>query len=136
MCMPSTKRLRSVVHSIAHHAMSGLCCVHPYLGQARKALGVERISVDLLRSTIEPALNPLPSKIEVSTDALRERFVALLSSESLDAGDLASAVATFVYKGDRTWPDACLVQVQTTAGIKVEDAVADNGRRCRIRNDG
>jgi hypothetical protein len=75
--MRSTKRLRSVVHSTAHHAMSGVCYVHPHLGEARKRVGAKRVSVDLLQSIIAPALDPLPREIELSTNALRERFSEL-----------------------------------------------------------
>ena len=28
----STKRLRNVIQSTAHHAVSGLCYVHPHVG--------------------------------------------------------------------------------------------------------
>jgi hypothetical protein len=133
--MRSTKRLRSVVHSIAHHAMSGLCYVHPHLGQARKLLGVERISVDLLHSTVESLPKPLPRAIELSTDALSEKFFDLLASESLSRSDVVSAIATFFYKGDCTWPEACLVRIQTTSGAESEDAVGHDGRRAEILRD-
>lgn len=127
--MRSTKRLRSVVHSIAHHAMSGLCYVHPHLGQARKPLGAERVSVGLLHPTMQPAPVPVPHDIEQSTEALRQKFSELLAREFLSASDLVSAIATFVYKGDCTWPEACLVQVETPSGLVLEDAVGHDGHR-------
>lgn len=133
--MRSTKRLRSVVHSIAHHAMSGLCYVHPHLGQARKSLGAERVSVDLLHSNIEPSPSPLPREIELSTNALRETFSRLLDAEALQISELTSAVAIFFFKGDATWPDGCLVQVETASGIKLEDAVGLDGHRAEILRD-
>jgi hypothetical protein len=91
--------------------------------------------VDLLQSIIEPVPNPLPGEIELSTNALREKFSQLLAGESLTSSDLVSAIATFVYKGDCTWPDACLVQVETTSGIKLEDAVGHDGHRAEILRD-
>ena len=97
--MRSTKRLRSVVHSIAHHAMSGLCFVHPHLGQVRMSLGAERVSVDLLRSTTEPSHLPMPREVELSTRALGETFCGLLKAEALDIGDVTAAIATFFFKG-------------------------------------
>jgi hypothetical protein len=133
--MGSTKRLRSVVHSIAHHAMSGLCYVHPHLGHARKPLRAERVSVDLLHPKIEPAPAPQLLEIELSTNALRQMFGELLAGESLSTDGLGSAIATFFYKGDCVWPEACLVQVETTAGIKLEDAVGFDGRRAEILID-
>lgn len=130
--MRSIKRLRSVVHSIAHHAISGLCHVHPDLGQARKRLGVKEVSVNLLRPEISLALDPIPSQIQRSTDALRARFAALVAGERLSIDHLSTATATFVYRGTCTWPDACYVQVETNVGKSVEDAVGDNGRRAHI----
>ena len=133
--MRSTKRLRSVVHSIAHHAMSGLCYVHPHLGQARKPLGAERVTVDLLNSRIEPSLSPPTREIELSTHAFRETFSRLLETEALQISDLTAAAATFFFKGDSTWPDGCLVEVETPSGIKLEDAVGFDGHRAEILRD-
>jgi len=130
--MRNTKRLKSVIHSIAHHAVSGLCLVHPHLGRARKALGVLHMSVDLLHPKVEPAPDPLPPEIERGADALRQTFADILASESLSIGDLTSAVATFVYKGQCTWPEACAIQVETITGHKIQDAVGDDGKRAEI----
>ncbi|MGC3982420.1 MAG: hypothetical protein QM808_14315 [Steroidobacteraceae bacterium] len=133
--MRSKKRLRSVVHSIAHHAMSGLCHVHPHLGQVRKSLGVESISVDFLHPEIKPSPNPIPREIELSTQALRKTFSGLLEAEALSISDVTSSVATFFFKGDAVWPDGCLVQVETVSGLKLEDAVGLDGYRAEILRD-
>jgi hypothetical protein len=126
------KRLRSVVHSIAHHAISGLCYVHPHLGQARKRLGVKDASVDLLRPEISLVIDPIPREIALSTEALRERFAALIAGERLNIAEIKSAEAVFVYRGTCTWPDACYVQVETIEGKRIEDAVGHDGRRAQI----
>jgi hypothetical protein len=130
--MRSTKRLRSVVHSIAHHAISGLCNVHPHLGQARKRLGVKEVAVNLLGPAISLALDPMPRQIALSTAALRERFAALVAVERLNPEDIRTAVATFVYRGACTWPDACYVLIETNEGKRIEDAVGEDGRRARL----
>jgi hypothetical protein len=130
--MRSTKRLRSVVHSIAHHAISGLCHVHPHLGQARKRLGAKEVAVNLLSPAISLALDPMPRQIALSTAALRERFAALVVAERLKAEDIRTAAATFVYRGTCTWPDVCYVLVETNEGKRIEDAVGEDGRRARL----
>jgi hypothetical protein len=47
--MTSIKKLSSVCHNIAHHAVSGLSYVHPHLRQACKGIGIDTITIDLLR---------------------------------------------------------------------------------------
>jgi len=84
---------------------------------------------------MRPAPIPVPREIELSTDALRQKFSELLARESLSTIDLASAIATFVYKGDCTWPEACLVQVETYSGLVLEDAVGHDGHRAEVLRD-
>jgi len=129
--MGSTKRLKSVVHNVAAHAISGLSCVHPDLGTVRKAEGTERVSVDLLQPKIS-LTQPVCPEVDLSTSALRRTFASMLASESWEIGDLTSAVLTFIYRGQRTWPDACYARVETNAGRVFEDAVGADGQRAQI----
>ncbi len=125
--MGSIKRLRSVVHNIADHAISELSCVHPHLGTDRKAVAADQVSVDLLHPEVSALLEPLSAEIELFTSALRKTLAGMLASESWETGDLTSAVITFIYRGQCTWPHACYVRVQTKTGKTLEDAVGADG---------
>lgn len=129
--MISMKRLRNIVHSIAHHAMSGLCYVHPHLGTLAKDLGIKSISVNLINSNFDPEI-PSPSKeLLLSTNALREKFQSLLSSEDISLEDIQSAWATFDFLHG-VWPTSCYVRIEITNGKFIEDAVDSTGQRAEI----
>ena len=86
--MPSTKRLRSVTHSTAHHSVSGLCYVHPHLGAVCKEHGYREMSVNLLAPEFNPELKEISKELELSTNALREFFNGVLESEKMGIAEL------------------------------------------------
>ena len=133
--MKGAKRLRSIAHDIAHHAISGLSYVHPHLGERRETEHFDQISVDLLIPRFSPVLKHLPREIELSTQALRDKFATFLVSKSVDRSEIESAVATFVYRGRSSWPYACRVQIKAASGQVIEDAVGQDGRRAEILHD-
>jgi hypothetical protein len=126
--MPITKRLRSVVHSTAHHSVSGLCYVHPHLGAICKQLGYREILIDLLRPGFEPELANITRELEHSTAALREFFRDVLGSEKIDESALKSAEIIFFFQKGR-WPSGSIVRVVTDQNKIVESCVDSSGRR-------
>jgi hypothetical protein len=129
--MPSTKRLRSVTHSTAHHSVSGLCYVHPHLGSVCKEHGYREISVNLLAQAFKPELNDISRELELSTNALREFFCGVLESEKMNIADLNSAEIIFFFHKGR-WPSASAVRVITNENKKIECCVDSSGRRGEI----
>lgn len=129
--MPSTKRLRSVTHSTAHHGVSGLCYVHPHLGSICKDLGYREISVDLLKSGFDPQVAEVTIELALSTEALREFFAGLLESENISKSELTSAEAIFFFHKGR-WPSASVVRVVTNEDKIIESCVDSSGRRGEI----
>jgi hypothetical protein len=98
--MPSRKRLRSVVHSLAHHAASSLSYLHPHLGQATERAGKWAVEIDLLGNAVVPeALKPT-KQMELSLSALRERFAQMLASEQFAITDLAESRMLFEFRKD------------------------------------
>jgi hypothetical protein len=93
--MPRRKRLRSVCHSTAHHAVSGVSFVHPHVLQACGEAGVRSMEIDLLQSEPCPA-QYLPNELlRLSLRSLKERFESILSSEGFRSEDLSAASLTF-----------------------------------------
>jgi len=128
----STKRLRSVVHSITHHGMSGLCFLHPHLGVVCKEHEWNEVAVDLLGAVAVPQLpNPSP-ELALSSDAFQAKFRQLLESEGIPIADLSSAVSVFQFELSRRWPHACFTRVATVSGVQVEDVVGQDGHRAEI----
>ena len=129
--MTSIKRLRSVVQSTAHHAVSGLCYVHPHLGEECKKTGIKTISVNLMTLGFDPELPSTTRELELSTSALREKFNELLAVENIQAQELKSASATFGFLRGR-WPSSCYIEVVTFEGKKTEISVDSSGKTAEI----
>ena len=124
----STKRLRSVIHSVAHHAMSGLCYVHPHLGEQCKAASVREAEVDLCAGVIRSDGLTVTEPLRRGTVALREKFVGILASEDLLPDIIESATIRFQFGGSR-WPISCYAALEDENGISLDVAVSSSGRK-------
>jgi hypothetical protein len=129
--MTRTKRLRSVIQSTAHHAVSGLCYVHPHLGKACIDIGIQTISVNLLKSGFEPSLLKLTKELELSTNALREKFAEILNAEDMDVTKIKKAYALFNFYKDH-WPSSCYIEIITQEGKKLDVAVDSMGNKAEV----
>lgn len=123
--MPSRKRLRSVVHSLAHHAASSLSYLHPHLGHATEKAGRSEVEVDLLGNTVVPEGLKHTKPMELSLSALRERFAQMLASEQFNLGDLAESRLLFEFRADFSdyWPTKVNALLKPNAGKCVVSAV-------------
>ena len=96
--MASRKRLKSVVQSTAHHAVSSLSYVHPHLGQACEEAGLD--SIEICVSETEPCperfLHIEPLRLALNT--LRETFYNLVVAEGFEPKDIESARMVFEFK--------------------------------------
>ena len=128
-----TKRLRSVVHNIGHHAISGLSCVHPHLGVVCKGHSSDQGTIDLMSGEVVlPAGAASESEpLLLGSRTLSEKFSEILETEGLDPAEIADAVIVFQFGSDR-WPSSCYVRVATLEGVVLEDAVESSGRRATI----
>lgn len=129
--MASIKRLRSVIHSIAHHSVSGLCYVHPYLGEECQKDGANTISVSLLHAEIKPKLVNARKELELSITALRQKFKELLEYERIKVGEIKNAYIIFNFSKSN-WPDSCYVEVVTQEDKRIEVAVDSLGNPAEI----
>ncbi len=129
--MTSIKRLRSVIQSTAHHAVSGLCYVHPHLGEWCKELGINSTGVDLLKPGFELESPSITKELELSTNALREKFYELLAVENILASEITGAYATFSFLRG-TWPTSCYIKVVTVEGKIAEIAVDSSGKTAEV----
>ena len=96
--MASHKRLKSVVQSSAHHAVSALSFVHPHLGQACEEAGLD--SIDIYLSDTEPCperfLQIEPLRLALNT--LKETFYGLVATEGFEHKDIESAKMVFEFE--------------------------------------
>jgi len=129
--MTSIKRLRSVIQSTAHHAVSGLCYVHPHLGDECKKANIKTIGVNLLNPGFDSKLPTITREIELSTNALREKFIELMTTESIQATDIKRAYAIFHFLRG-SWPTSCYIKVVTMEGKNIEVAVDSSGKTAEV----
>lgn len=89
--MASAKRLRSVCHSIAHHAASGLSYIHPHIGEACRRSGVASAQIDLLAEFPYPGGLPESEPLRLALGGLREKLEGILLSEGMSLSELSRA---------------------------------------------
>ena len=130
--MISVKRLRSVAQSTAHHSVSGLCYLHPHLGENCKSQGTQVAKIDLIGHP-EQQDSQAADPITLASDALRQKFGKILSSEGGKVDELEVAIALFIFELD-PWPTACMVSIKTIDGKKVDSAVCINGKCLQRRS--
>lgn len=127
----SVKRLRSVIQSVGHHGVSGLCYVHPHLGELCKAANLTDAEIDLLSGKVLLEGIEIPRPLDLGAAALAAKFTEILGSESIDREALRVARIQFQFQGQR-WPASCYIKVETSDGRTLEDAVSQSGRRAEI----
>jgi hypothetical protein len=93
--MTSVKRMRSVCHSIAHYATSGVSFVHPHVLLACAELGLREFEVNLLDEGPCPASCRGNEPLRSSLRGVRLRLSEILASEGMTVEDLTQATLTF-----------------------------------------
>ena len=93
--MPSRKRLKSVCHGIAHHAVSNLSYLHPNLRQACREIGVHCVRFDLKLEDPCPDIFMQNKLLHRSLLALHHKFKDILIAEGFTLGDIESVSLTF-----------------------------------------
>jgi hypothetical protein len=129
--MRSAKRARSVAHSLAHHATSGLCYVHPHLGAQCRKHQKRQATIDLLRPEQSDVPGVWPRPLELSLNALGKTFAELLFKERIDLGYISSATALFQFHAGQ-WPSACLARLNLADGKFISVAVGFDGRKAEV----
>jgi hypothetical protein len=131
--MPSIKRLSSVCHSIAHHAVSGLSYVHPHLRQACKAIGIDTITIDLMREQPCPDrfLNIEP--LRMSLKALQDKFEEILTSEGFTKNEIGEINLKFEFTEEflDDYCSNCYARLVSKNGKVFERAVNYMGKTIR-----
>ena len=125
--MPSTKRCRSVTHSIAHHALSGLSYVHPHLGDYCKQNGALNATINLLTPLESSISSSWPKPLKLASIALGDKFIELLGKEQIHDSQIDIAEIMFQFRNGR-WPNSCLVNIHLKNGKTIECAIDRNGR--------
>lgn len=127
--MPSKKRYKSITHSIAHHAVSGLSFVHPHLGKACEEVNAKDVAIDLLAE--EPCPNEFihlkPLRLSLTT--LKNTFIELLEKEGFSVQDVKEAVLTFsFYPHLDHYCSRCFAHLVSTDGDVFEQTVNFTGK--------
>ena len=105
--MPRRKRLRSVCHSIAHHAVSGLSYVHPHVLRACRGASIGNMQINLLVADPCPPQFAEIEPLRSSLIGLREKFESILAAEGFSVSDLS--LATLCFTSDPGKDDYCSI---------------------------
>ena len=120
-----------MVQSVGHHAVSGLCYVHPHLGERCKSLGIRSGAIDLLAGEPIGSHFAKNSRLSGGADGLGQVFRKILAAESMNVSQLTEAIVEFQFERV-LWPSSCFVRVRTVEGKVVEDALDGMGNRAEI----
>ena len=123
--MASSKRLSSVSHSIAHHAVSGLSYVHPHLRQAANARAEETVFINLLADEPCPQRFSELAPLKTALNPLKLRFIEILKSKGISKPELKAAVLMFEFPESYAddYCSNCYSLLVHTAGKKYVHAV-------------
>lgn len=125
------KRLRSVAQSTAHHSVSGLCYIHPHLGEACKKSALGRAEINLLPEAPKSHFEESSPRIAGGAKGLREQFLKILRSEGMSREDVSEASALFFFD-QRMWPRGCRLRVVSATGGVIEVTVDEFGNPAEI----
>ena len=93
--MPKAKLLNGVAHDIAHHALSGLSCLHPHLSETCRKVGVWEVALDLTSKSPLPPNLPDYEPLRLASQALHRTFLGMLENFGFTLADVATAKLTF-----------------------------------------
>ncbi len=129
--MTKRKRLNSVAHSIAHHAVSALSYVHPHLGEACADVGVHHVVIDVMQDDPCPPEFRDRRPLRLSVGKLKETLSGILESEGFSLDALREAKLTFYFKQNRTdhYCSICNAVLVDSEGTTHEDWVDYMGMR-------
>ena len=128
--MAKYKRINSVSHSIAHHAVSALSFLHPYLGEACEKANIKSVQINLLSSHLYPDNLKEIKELETSLQTLKKTFIGILQAEGFSLSDLSEVTLTFSFEPKRTdnFCSMCNSKIITNDGKTREYTVDFMGR--------
>jgi hypothetical protein len=132
--MPSLKRLNSVCHSTAHHAVSHLSYLHPHLRQACRLAGRNSVNVSLLEENPYPLELPHLQSLFLAFSELKQKFIEILESEGFSIDDIHSATLRFEFepKFSDDFSSNCLAQLTSASGKSYEHFIDYFGRTIHL----
>ena len=117
--MPSIKKIRGVIQSFAQHTLSGPCHDSPERNLQQRQAGILCISIPLIgQQSLDAATSP--NSLLQESKSLSDRFLEFLAKEKIDLASIASAQASFLFKGQCRTPNSCHVTVEAIDGTVVE----------------
>ena len=129
--MARIKRLKSVVHSLGHHGMSGFSALHPHIGEACKENGITSISINLIHEGFSPEIKTITKELNLSTNTLRKTFVEFLKTESYSITEIENGFIMFNFSNS-VWPASCYLKVTTIQNKTIEVALDPAGKKATI----
>ncbi len=117
--MSYRNKIENIIQFTAQYAVSGLCFLHPHLGEQCHNAGVETININLLGPGFDPKLTNITNELKLSADALRNKFKENLAVESVSVAAIRFAFIEFSFLDDQ-FPATCHIETVTTTGEKIE----------------
>ena len=135
--MVRINRIRSVCHSIAHHAASGVSLMHPYVLEACAALGPRDLEVNLLDEDPCPVLFKDNEPLRLALRGVRLKLSSILAAEGMTVDDLVHASLTFIRAPEarNNYGTICRAQLVRRDGAAADVAVDFLGHIRSLRKE-
>lgn len=133
--MPARNRLKSVAHSIAHHAMSGLSYLGPELDESCIRAGLNCVAIEFVSEIPNTKLHPLNKRFKGRLGALAGKLNSILRTEGFELNDLrvAKLVLHMPADGKNLFFRVCYVALEDANGNVYEDWVEVSGVRLFLK---
>ena len=132
--MHRKKRVRSLIHSIAHHGVSALSWLHPRLGEECKSQDLDSMLINLLDGMIITQGVLASKETILGAKELSENFKRIAKVEGLELPDLVYAKIEFQF-GKGRWPSSCQVDVTGSDDTAFEIKVDGMGNKYGILSE-
>lgn len=87
---------------------------------------MQSVRLNLQTGDYEPNFADVPNALQLSTQALLEKFADLLIAESIEVESLKEAMAEFKFDNEN-WAESCRIYVLTSAEKFLEVTVTSSG---------
>jgi len=128
------KRVRSVIHGLAHHGVSALSWLHPRLGEECNRCVETEVTFDLILGVIiTDGFNASKETLSAYC-ALKATFERILNAECIDLSSIQNASIIFGFRSD-SYPSYCICKMVGRDGKEINIRVDWCGNKYNLLSE-
>ena len=117
--MKSFKRIKSICHSISHHAVSGLSYLHPYLYDLCKIKNIDKLTIRIEEYNPYPYALDYCAPLETAIKSLKSKIYEILNKEGFIENDIERIWLDFYFPSPNDgYSINCFTLIRLKSGIE------------------